>query len=548
MYRLFMGRLSMRILLVPFLATSLLWLLWLVCAKATPLALAASNASGRGQIEQTTQDADAALAALVLTKTVGTHPNICAPTQVITVAAGTPLYYCYTVQNTGNITFTTHTITDSQYEGTLTNHVPYILKPGPPPDSIAMLIVSSVAGVQQTTVSTGTWIASSWNPTTTSGMTATASDTTIVLVPSLSVRETVGTDPHQCATTDQLDSPVGAQVTYCYTAYNNSGVFLRLHNVSDSQQGLLRSDSPLLLAPGATVHFTNTTFITQTTTNVFTWTGYITDVTGISTVATATATVHTPAIKLRATVGTDPDHCATTDAITVTAGTLIDYCYSVKNTGGVAFTHHEITDHAAMAHYSRTQPLSPDQNYAIIITAPITQTRTNKVDWTAYNDDPLAANAPLSALDSSPITVTVVYTLNAFVFYDVDGSSRLDHLERGRPNVLLNLKQATGSILTATTDLHGNAVFAGVPAGPYTLSVDMHSLPDGFKLTTGNVPYTQTMQWNQSPISFGYTASPTFNSDCDPLSDQLEGAGDSDGNGIPDYLDGNCAYLPFIRR
>ncbi|MCX6046458.1 MAG: hypothetical protein NT075_15250 [Chloroflexi bacterium] len=543
-----MYRLSMRILLVPFLASALLFLLWLVCAKTPPIALAASNVPTAGHIEQAEQHEETALAALVLTKTVGTNPTICAPTKVITVAAGTPLYYCYTVQNVGTITFTTHTITDSQYEGTLTNHVPYILKPGPPPDSIAVLIVSSTTGVRQTTVSTGTWIASSWSPTTTNGLTATASDTTMVLVPSLRVTETVGLDPHQCATTNQLNTPVGTQVTYCYTAYNDGQIPLRVHQVMDSQGGVIRDGVSLRLDPGATAHFTSTAPVTQTTTNVFTWTGYITNVSGISAVAVATATVHTPAIKLQATVGTDLDTCATTTAITVTAGTVVAYCYSVYNDGGVLFSRHEITDNTSMTHYSRTQPLAPGQRYAIVIATPITETRENMGNWSAYSDNTATGNPPLVAHDSSPVTVTVVYTLNAFVFYDVDGSGHLDHLERGWPNVLLNLKQTSGSTLTATTDLHGNAVFSGVHVGPYTLNVDMRSLPDGFKVTTGNVPYTQTMQWNQSFVSLGYTASPTFNSDCDPLSDQLEGAGDSDGNGIPDYLDGNCAYLPFVRR
>lgn len=526
-----------------------------MCDQATSIAYAdASLRSDRPQSKQTVQEdaeppvleePDKPVAALVLTKTVGAIPNICATTSIITAAIGTVLYYCYTVQNVGNITFTTHTVTDSQYEGTLTDHVAYTLFP----DSMAMLIVSSTAGVQQTPVSTGTWIASSWNPTTTSGMTATASDTTTVLVPSLRVTETVGTDPHQCATANQLDSAVGAQVIYCYTAYNEGGVTLRIHNVTDSRLGLLKGDSPLLLAPSATLHFTTTALVTQTTTNVFTWTGYITDVTGISTVATATATVHTPAIKLRATVGTDPDHCATTDTITVTAGTVVDYCYLATNTGGVAFTQHEIGDNTSMLHYSRTQQLSPGDEYAIIITTPVTQTRANTVEWTAYSTNPLTVNAPLFALANSPITVTVLYTLNVFLFYDVDGSGILDHLESGWPGAQLNLQQASGAILTATTDLHGNAVFPGVRAGPYTLNVNIHSLPDGFKLTTGNVPYTQTMQWSHQPfVTLGYAASPTFNSDCDPLSDQLEGAGDSDGNGTPDYLDGKCIYLPFVQR
>jgi hypothetical protein len=331
--------------------------------------------------------------------------------------------------------------------------------------------------------------------------------------------------------------------------HNQGPVTLRLHKVTDSKLGLIKDNLSLVLLPDASVHFTTTTPITQTTTNVFTWTGYITNTDGISTLATATATVHTPAIKVHATVGTDPNACATTNTITVTAGTVVDFCYSVVNTGAVTLTHHEISDNASIAYYSRTQPLLPGSSYAIGVATPVTQTLVNKVNWVAYGDNPLSATKPLSAADSSQITVTVLYTLGVFLFYDVDANGNLNDLERGWSGAVIHLQPTSGSLLTATTDIDGHVIFTSVHAGPYTLSVDTHSMPNGFRTTTRNIPYMQTMQWNHPPfVIFGYTASPTFNSDCDPLPDQLEGARDSDGDGIPDYLDGNCLYFPLVRR
>ncbi len=50
---------------------------------------------------------------IVLTKTVGTDPNTCATTEEITVTAGTTVYYCFTIQNTGDVTFTQHHIVDN---------------------------------------------------------------------------------------------------------------------------------------------------------------------------------------------------------------------------------------------------------------------------------------------------------------------------------------------------------------------------------------------------------------------------------------------------
>ncbi len=544
-----MYRLLMRLVFIPFLATFLLGLLGLVCNQTTTVAqslrigLATLPSQQNVETPQGGQEQLKPRATLVLTKTVGTNPSICATTKVITVAAGTPFYDCYTVQNTGNLTFTIHTVEDSLYDHPLTDHRPYTIEPGPPPDSVALLTVTT-GGVQQTTVSTGTWIA-----TTTTGLVATASDTTTVLVPTLHVSETVGTNSHQCATTNQLNVAVGAQVTYCYTAYNPGRVTLRLHNVMDSKLGLVKANWAMPLSQGASIHFTTTAPITQTTTNVFTWTGYITDVNSISTLATATATVYTPGIAMHATVGTDPNICAPTNTITVTAGTMVYYCYTATNTGGVTFNRHEINDTGAVVRYARTQLLRPGDIYEIKVATPTTQTLMNQVHWTAYGDNPVANSKLLSATTSSPITVNVVYKFGVFLFYDVDASGRLNALERGWPNGKLSLQQASGSMLTATTDIDGSAIFTNIHTGPATLSVDMHSLPDGFRLTTGNLPYAQTMQWNQQPsVTLGYAASPTFNSDCDPIPDQLEGPGDSNGNGIPDYLDGNCLYLPMVQR
>ena len=51
--------------------------------------------------------------AITLAKTVGTDANSCATTTSISVDYGSTVYYCYTVENTGNVTLTHHTLTDS---------------------------------------------------------------------------------------------------------------------------------------------------------------------------------------------------------------------------------------------------------------------------------------------------------------------------------------------------------------------------------------------------------------------------------------------------
>ncbi len=66
--------------------------------------------------------------AIELNKTVGTTPGVCAAGDNVTVTAGTEVYYCYQVQNTGDVTLNFHDLVDSEL-GTLLDNFPYVLAP-----------------------------------------------------------------------------------------------------------------------------------------------------------------------------------------------------------------------------------------------------------------------------------------------------------------------------------------------------------------------------------------------------------------------------------
>ncbi len=87
---------------------------------------------------------------IVVTKTVGLNPAVCATTQEITVTTGATVYYCYSVQNTGNITLTTHDLTDSAL-GAILSGFAYTLTPG------ASVFVTASAVLTQTTVNLAEW-------------------------------------------------------------------------------------------------------------------------------------------------------------------------------------------------------------------------------------------------------------------------------------------------------------------------------------------------------------------------------------------------------
>lgn len=119
---------------------------------------AADNAAGdTGSIGGITLDVSCSsppAPAIVLTKTVGTDPSVCATTDSITIPAGgggTDVTYCYYMTNTGNITAELHTVVDDQL-GTL-------LGPGFPapigPGNGAWFTLTTL--ITQTTVNSATW-------------------------------------------------------------------------------------------------------------------------------------------------------------------------------------------------------------------------------------------------------------------------------------------------------------------------------------------------------------------------------------------------------
>jgi hypothetical protein len=87
---------------------------------------------------------------LAFTTTVGLNPASCATTDAITVIGPTNIVYCYTVKNTGDISFTRSTLTDSRF-GPLLNNIFLVLMPG------ESLFFTVTIPVNQTTISTATW-------------------------------------------------------------------------------------------------------------------------------------------------------------------------------------------------------------------------------------------------------------------------------------------------------------------------------------------------------------------------------------------------------
>jgi hypothetical protein len=96
--------------------------------------------------------------AVALEKTVGIVDGVCATTASIQVYAGREVYYCYTIENTGGVTLTLHTLDDSEL-GTLFSNLAYNLAPS------ATVEIIQPAVIWTDTVNTATWTAFNPGPT-----------------------------------------------------------------------------------------------------------------------------------------------------------------------------------------------------------------------------------------------------------------------------------------------------------------------------------------------------------------------------------------------
>jgi hypothetical protein len=113
-------------------------------------------------------------------------------------------------------------------------------------------------------------------------------------------------------------------------------------------------------------------------------------------------------IRLTKTVGTSPG-CATTDSITVPAGTQVFYCYEVGNTGAFAFLTHTLVDDqfGVLFGPAASLPLAPGQEFQVFFQTPINVDTTNRATWTAQG----GVGAPelvftRTATDRATVTVT----------------------------------------------------------------------------------------------------------------------------------------------
>jgi hypothetical protein len=111
------------------------------------------TADGRAASSSDTATVYVTFPAVALTKTVGLDPHACASTTHIRVTPGTPVTYCYLVENTGDVDLVTHTLIDDQL-GTILDNFSYTLVPS------ASAYLTQTATINGAVTNSAVWSAS----------------------------------------------------------------------------------------------------------------------------------------------------------------------------------------------------------------------------------------------------------------------------------------------------------------------------------------------------------------------------------------------------
>jgi|GEM_PF-2920394 len=405
-------------------------------------------------------------ASIFFTKTVGTDIEDCFASKIheLVVAPTTTVTYCYIAVNTGSLTLTHHTIVDEKL-GTLATDLPFTLTPFGTDNDAAFFPFMSL--ITQTSASNATWTAKQ------DAFVASASDATLVIVPTIDIDSTVVANSARCSGGQKsLRVALNTPLLYCYALKNTSPITLPIQTVIDSNLGTLVNNLRYPLPAGATFTITHTVAAIHSATSVVTWTSATDE--GVAVTASDIVTVQVPAsIDLLARASTAGDACSGATSLTVAFGSPVVFCYLIRNNGGAALQQHQITD-GVNGTEAFTRTVEVDRLLGVTVTKVITQNMVNTVTWLAKG-----TNGDVT-IDEAVITVSVTPTTAAqvFIYQDSNQNNQSDAGEFGIAQVIITLTSPSGQIFSAKTNAVGIAIFAPLPeAGSYTIAIDQTSLP-----------------------------------------------------------------------
>ncbi len=351
---------------------------------------------------------------LDLTKTVAIG-NECGNDKEITTLVGSNVTYCYEVVNTGEITLTTHQLSDNfDLLGDLLLNEAIDLGPGASymySATITMEASGTFTNPEGVFTNTATWSAVNAF----GYSTAVATDTATVIVKDASayVSKTVTFNTDACGSDSEITGMGGEEVRYCYSI-ENTGDWVVTYSLTDDKLDFLYDSSVPI---GDVSDFFIVETINTTTTNIATWVATATVQNGDYIynkvlVYSDTATVNTdpipnPSMSLAKTVGLDGNTCATTSTLNdVGVGEEVTYCYVMENTGNVPLTSHDLDDDILGSLIGNEDFLVyPGESYEFKTRVNILETTTNVAEWTAQTSDIVPDMEVVTATDTATVNV-----------------------------------------------------------------------------------------------------------------------------------------------
>jgi len=306
-----------------------------------------------------------------VTKTVGLRygPDGCTTaTKGVAVAANTTVYFCVTLQNTGTLPLTKHSLHDPLLN--VEYNFEALLAPGTP-----VLITSEAReelGYSATQTVTNTVFFTS---TTAEGISVSAQDQAAVFIgqPGIDLTYTIGSDSDPCGTATSLTIASGRPVQHCLRIQNNGAVPFTNHTLQWSQNNaqLLNTTITQTLPPGQSIVISSTTVPQLTQSNVtapanHSFTVISRNRQGVSATATETAqvTIGAQTLSVQKYVSTDRNVCVTrplpAPPLNIAANQAFYYCLVVTNTGTISLVRHTFNEGAPLnINAEFTYPLAP---------------------------------------------------------------------------------------------------------------------------------------------------------------------------------------------
>ncbi|MCB0065480.1 MAG: hypothetical protein KDE19_25315 [Caldilineaceae bacterium] len=455
--------------------------------------------------------------AIAVAKTVGLTPD-CAVNDLLVIPGPTRVVYCYVFYNVGTTDLITHMVVDDQL-GVLLDNRNYGLAPG---EGGSIRVTTTVESTVKNVVT--------WATTDKDEVTITETEDAIAVVPTLALTATLSSDPSKCGQQRILSTLPDTTISVCYTVKNTSPITLTNHTLEDSSVGLILRNDPEPLAPGEERSMKRTLVVTQTTTNIISWTAMTAD----ATVAKAVdeVTIQIPSIELRATVGVETTECPLTDTITVPIDSNVTLCYLVRNTGGYMLDKHVVSD-TLYTYAPLMSPLEPGHSLGFTVTLPVVDDIFGVGEWRASGPGGLLA----IARDRFTVTIRSDAVIEVRVFYDVDGQGTFQDLEPGIADVEMTLISPHNRHYNVRTNDKGIARLEGLPeVGNYTATINMSTVPPGYVQSTAlrDIPVVRGQVETQY---IGLKAPLDTDTDKDTIADHVETADDSDGDNVSNYRD-----------